>query len=119
MKQLLFYLHLFIFLVSVSCTPGVNLEEEAAVRLTLEGYIEAWAEKDISGFEDIFITDETLTIYEVRQIFHGWEAWISTIEDATWLDNGEHKQVTDMRVSWGLRKVGEEWKIVQAHWSIP
>ena len=153
MKQLLFTAQIFYFLVLVSCTPVVNLEEEeASVRLTLNGYIESWAEKDISGFKDIFITDETLTIYEGRHIFKGWEAWkdrlvksfssvekvdvhfsntivhvspegnaawINTIENATWLDNGEQKQVTDMRVSWGLRKVGEKWKIVQGHWSVP
>lgn len=153
MKQLPSYQLVFIFLILVSCSPKINLEEEEkAVRSTLEGYVEAWSAKDISGFEEIFMNDETLTIYENRHIFLGWDAWkerledafpsvekvdvlfsstivhvaadgkaawINTIEDASWLDDGEVKRANDMRVSWGLSKVGEEWKIVQAHWSVP
>lgn len=153
MKHKFSYPLFLIFLFLLSCKPSIDMEkEQKAALLSLDGYVKAWASKDISIFEDIFINDETLTIYENRHIFLGWEswkerleeafpsveqvdvlfsksivhvspdgraAWISTIEDATWLDGGEERQVSDMRVSWGLRKVGEEWKIVQAHWSIP
>ena len=125
---------------------------EAEVLAVTDGYVLAWKNRDISLFEEIFYTGPELFIYEVRQIFRGWEewesrlvssfesvekvdvhfrdtevhlapdgstAWLSTIEDATWLDKGDPKEVKDMRVTWTLVRQDGRWKIIQGHWSIP
>jgi ketosteroid isomerase-like protein len=138
-----------LLILSVGCKQDPEAEKEAVLR-TLDHYAAAWKVKEIKQFERIFSTGPDLAIYEVRQVFMGWEewekrlsesfgsvenvevhfkdthvylsenaAWITTIEDATWLDGGEPREVNDMRVTWGLRKEKGEWKIIQGHWSIP
>jgi hypothetical protein len=136
----------------VSCSTRSQEDLKTEVLSTTDRYIQAWADKDIRAFEAIFHTGPELTIYEVRKIFNGWDAWetrltssfatvenvevffrnsvvhlnqdgktawLSTIEDATWLDGGEPREVQDMRVTWALVKKGDQWKIMQAHWSVP
>ena len=139
-------------LLVTSCSTTTEDEIKAEVISVTETYIKAWKEKDIRLFEDIFYAGPELSIYEVRKIFEGWEAWetrlvesfvsvenvevqfrntivhigedgqtawLSTIEDATWLDGGESREVHDMRVTWSLINHDGQWKIIQGHWSIP
>jgi ketosteroid isomerase-like protein len=48
----------------------------------------------------------------------GKVAWLSVLEDADWMQDGEILSIRDMRVTWVLEKRNGNWKIVQGHWSL-
>jgi ketosteroid isomerase-like protein len=48
----------------------------------------------------------------------GKVAWLSVLEDADWMQDGESLSIRDMRVTWVLEKINGNWEIVQGHWSL-
>ncbi len=79
---------------------------------------EAWKERLQNSFD--FINDVNITFrdYSIKVHRSGTTAWLSSLEDATWISQDQPDEVKGMRVTWVLEKIEGKWVIVQGHWSV-
>jgi ketosteroid isomerase-like protein len=120
--------------------PAVDVEaEKANIRMVLDQYAEAWKSLNIDHFSKIFSHDVDMVIFDSEKRYVGGEAWkvnvtfrdysikvhrsgtiawLSSLEDATWISQDQPNEVKGMRVTWVLEKIEGNWVIVQGHWSV-
>lgn len=79
----------------------------------------SWKEMFESYFEpiefiDISFKDEVIKVHDSGKV-----AWITGMEDSTFIYQGQENSAKGMRVTWILEKRNGNWVIVHAHWSLP
>ncbi|MCK4821723.1 SgcJ/EcaC family oxidoreductase [bacterium] len=79
---------------------------------------EAWKERLNNSFD--LINDVKVTFRDYSIIVHpsGKIAWLSTLQDVTWISQDQPAELKGMRVTWVLEKREGRWVIVQGHWSV-
>jgi len=79
---------------------------------------EAWKERLQNSFDLINDVNVTFKDYSIKVHRSGTIAWLSSLEDATWISQEQPDEVKGMRVTWVLEKIEGKWVIVQGHWSV-
>jgi ketosteroid isomerase-like protein len=79
---------------------------------------DSWKESLLNFFKsasNVVVTFKNHLIYVHPT---GEVAWLSVLEDADWMEDGESLSIKDMRVTWVLEKINGNWKVVQLHASL-
>lgn len=79
---------------------------------------EVWKERLQNSFDLINDVNVTFRDYSIKVHRSGTIAWLSSLEDATWISQDQPDEVKGMRVTWVLEKIEGKWLIVQGHWSV-
>ena len=79
---------------------------------------EAWKERLQNSFDLINDVNVTFRDYSIKVHRSGTIAWLSSLEDATWISQDQPNEVKGMQVTWVLEKIEGKWVIVQGHWSV-
>ncbi len=79
---------------------------------------QAWKERLQNSFDLINDVNVTFRDYSIKVHRSGTIAWLSSLEDATWISQDQPDEVKGMRVTWVLEKIEGKWVIVQGHWSV-
>ena len=79
---------------------------------------EAWKERLQNSIDLINDVNVTFRDYSIKVHRSGTIAWLSSLEDATWISQDQPNEVKGMRVTWVLEKIEGNWVIVQGHWSV-
>jgi len=79
---------------------------------------EAFKELLQNSFDLMNDVNITFRDYSIKVHHSGAIAWLSTLEDATWISQDQPNEVKGMRVTWVLEKREGKWVIVQGHWSV-
>jgi len=79
---------------------------------------EAWKERIQNSFDSISDVNVTFRDFSIKVHPSGTIAWLSCLEDATWISQDQPDEVKGMRVTWVMEKKEGKWVIVQGHWSV-
>ena len=79
---------------------------------------EAWKDRLMKSFDSISNVNVSFKDYSIHIHPSGNIAWLSVLEDADWIENGQPVKVEGVRMTWILEKRNDNWKIVQGHWSL-
>ena len=80
---------------------------------------EAWKNRLMKSFETINNVNVSFKDHSIHIYPSGNIAWLSVLEDANWIEEGQQSKLEGIRVTWILEKRNEIWIIVQGHWSLP
>ena len=79
---------------------------------------EAWKNRLVNSFpsaKDVKISfrDHNIQIHQSGEV-----AFLTTMEDVDYVENGKPFSFKDMRVTWVLAKQDGMWVIIHGHWSV-
>jgi ketosteroid isomerase-like protein len=80
---------------------------------------EAWRDILMKYFESTSNVNVSFKEHSIHIHPSGNIAWLSVLEDADWIEEGQPVKVEGGRATWILEKRNDNWVVVQGHWSVP